>query len=120
MNSRVISILGTFVLLAMCGGSSFASNIAVAPNGGFWVQTTKRTIALDGAPEFANVPHAGNIVAVPGHNGYWVVTGEKIGLGPALSSDSGSNETGTLYARGDAPLICGPNDGDSSKQVLRL
>lgn len=57
--------------------------------------------------------NAGNIVAVPGHNGYWVVTGEKIGLGPALSSDSGSNETGTLYARGDAPLICGPNDGDS-------
>jgi hypothetical protein len=50
MNSRVISKLGTFVLSAVCGVSSFASNIAVAPDGGFWVQATQRTIALDGAP----------------------------------------------------------------------
>jgi hypothetical protein len=53
---------------------AFASNIALAPNGGFWVQTDRGTAAVNGAPQFNNVPFGGNIVSFPGQNGYWVIT----------------------------------------------
>jgi hypothetical protein len=71
------------------------TSIAAAPGGGFWVQlhtpgnvTDYRTLAIDGAPEYESVNEAGSIVAVPGTNGYWVVT-----------------VTGGIYARG-APELC--------------
>jgi hypothetical protein len=75
----------------------FLTSIAAAPNGGFWLQRDGRadkvissTYAIDGAPEFANVPEPGSIAAIPGQEGYWVVT-----------------ETGSIFARGSAPQLCG-------------
>jgi len=72
------------------------TSIAAAPNGGFWVQVdgysnggVSRSLAIDGAPEFENVPHRGSIAAIPGREGYWVVT-----------------PGGGMYARGDAPQLC--------------
>ncbi len=78
--------------------SSFTS-IAAAPNGGFWVQvdngaTNSYTLAIDGAPQYQNVADPGSIIAVPGTNGYWVVTLD-----------------GYIYARGGAPTLCGGNPG---------
>jgi Ricin-type beta-trefoil lectin domain-like len=78
---------------------SFTS-IAEAPNGGFWVQVDSGenfsyTLAIDGAPQYQNVPDAGSIIAVPGTNGYWVVTVH-----------------GQIYARGGAPTLCGGNPGN--------
>ncbi len=75
------------------------TSIAAAPNGGFWVQVDashgsvlgkSRTLAIDGAPQFESVPVAGTIVAYPRGVGYWVVGGD-----------------GHIYARGDAPELCG-------------
>jgi hypothetical protein len=54
-------------------------------NSGF----TGETLAKDGAPPFENVPVAGNIAAIPGRNGYWVI-----------------NHNGEIFARGDAPQLC--------------
>jgi hypothetical protein len=72
------------------------TSLAAAPNGGFWVQVdgyanggASRSLAIDGAPEFENVPHRGSIAAIPGREGYWVVT-----------------PGGGMYARGDAPQLC--------------
>jgi hypothetical protein len=78
--------------------SSFTS-IAAAPNGGFWVQvdngeTNSYTLAIDGAPQYENVPDPGSIIAVPGTNGYWVVSLD-----------------GYIYARGGAPTLCAGNPG---------
>ena len=74
------------------------TSIAAAPNGGFWVQVDNRggngitsvTLPKQCAPVFENVLHRGNIAAIPGRNGYWVVRAD-----------------GTLYARDDAPSRCG-------------
>ncbi len=75
------------------------TSIAAAPNGGFWVQVDgphsnsgekSRTLAIDGAPQFESVPVAGTIIAYPHGVGYWVVGGD-----------------GHIYARGDAPELCG-------------
>jgi hypothetical protein len=59
------------------------SSIAAAPNGGFWVQFDKtqvdrsgETLTLEGAPAFENVRKRGSIAAIPGRNGYWVVSDE--------------------------------------------
>jgi hypothetical protein len=108
---KVTSTFRTVFLLVICGSASaLASNIAVAPNGGFWVQSNRGTSAVNGAPQFADVPYSGVIVAVPGHNGYWVVTSPSPG---GVTVGGNNSDNGHLYARGDAPLICGPNDGDS-------
>jgi hypothetical protein len=77
-------------------GKSYATSIAAAPSGGFWVQVdnthehrSSETLAKDGAPAFGDVPEVGNIAAIPGRNGYWVVT-----------------DDGQIFARGDAPQLC--------------
>jgi hypothetical protein len=80
--------------------SSVLTSIAAAPNGGFWVQLhdlswhpqqppVDRTIPFDGAPVFEDVDKAGSIAAIPGRNGYWIVTAY-----------------GEIHQRGDAPLLC--------------
>ncbi|MFZ1052276.1 MAG: RICIN domain-containing protein [Candidatus Sulfotelmatobacter sp.] len=81
------------------------TSIAAAPNGGLWVQVdgvanggASRTLALDGAPQFDNVPYRGAIAAIPGRNGYWVVASD-----------------GTIYSRGDAPPLCGGRLSNCSK-----
>jgi hypothetical protein len=76
--------------------------IAAAPSGGFWLQrdaskeskptSSTGTYAIDGAPQFANVPYQGSIAAIPGQEGYWVVT-----------------RTGSIFARGTAPELCANN-----------
>jgi ricin-type beta-trefoil lectin protein len=87
------------------GGSVNLTSIAAAPNGGFWVQVDafsngggyNRTLAIDGAPQFEDVPYRGSIAAIPHRNGYWVVT-------PA----------GMIYPRGDAPSLCNQRLSDCS------
>jgi hypothetical protein len=83
--------------LPSLSGQGSVTSIAAAPKGGFWLQIDGRrsgvasgTQAIDGAPQFENVPVPGSIAAIPGQEGYWVVT-----------------ETGTIYARGSAPQLCG-------------
>jgi len=77
------------------GGGNYTS-IAAAPNGGFWAQVhgdsggQTRTIAIDGAPAYESVNEVGSIAAIPGKNGYWVVT-----------------TGGNIHARGEAPQLCG-------------
>jgi hypothetical protein len=80
-------------------GDSIVTGIAAAPTGGFWIQGDNyagnfpggsRTIALHGAPVFENIPSSGSIAAIPGGNGYWVITPE-----------------GRVYSRGEAWQICG-------------
>jgi hypothetical protein len=78
------------------GYGSFTS-VAAAPNGGFWIQldgnsnsSTTGTYAIDGAPQFESVQARGSIAAIPGREGYWIVS-----------------TTGQIYARGDAPELCG-------------
>lgn len=74
------------------------TSIALAPNGGYWVQVDENgsfyTLAVNGAPQYENVAHRGSIIAVPGTSGYWVVTVD-----------------GHIYARGGAPNLCGGNPG---------
>jgi hypothetical protein len=81
------------------GGDSLSFDLtsaAAAPNGGFWVQLDDRggplsgTYAIDGAPKFPSIPVGGNIAAIPGQEGYWVVSG-----------------SGQIFARGSAPQLCG-------------
>jgi len=85
-------------------GSVNLTSIAAAPKGGFWVQvdgfakgTESRTLAVYGAPQFANVGDRGSIAAIPGQEGYWVVSAE-----------------GRIYARGDAPPLCDGQLSDCS------
>ena len=33
-----------------------------------------RTLAIGGAPQFDSVPFRGSIAAIPGKEGYWIVT----------------------------------------------
>lgn len=83
-----------------CGGRSSVTSIAPAPNGGVWIQVSSRadhgsgapghTIATDAAPKFADVTTAGYLAAIPGRNGYFVVS---------LS--------GHIDSRSDAPDLCG-------------
>jgi hypothetical protein len=81
------------------------TSIAAAPNGGFWVQVDDysngggagHTVAIDGAPQFENVPARGTIAAIPGRGGYWVVT-----------------QAGRIYSRGDAPTLCDSQLSDCS------
>ncbi len=76
------------------GPGAFTS-VAAAPNGGFWVQRDGNpfdltgTYAIDGAPQFESVQVRGSIAAIPGREGYWIVS-----------------TTGEIYARGDAPELC--------------
>jgi hypothetical protein len=75
------------------------TSVAAAPGGGFWVQWDNflfaedangaATYAKDGAPMFENVENKGSIAAIPGRNGYWVVS-----------------HTGRIFTRGDAPQLC--------------
>jgi hypothetical protein len=68
------------------------TSIAVAPNGGFWVQrddTRSGTLALDGAPDLGSIDAKGSIVTVPGLKGYWIV-----------------GVSGEIYAVGDAQALC--------------
>jgi hypothetical protein len=62
-------------------GNHYLTSIAAAPNGGFWVQVdgttgggASRTLAIGGAPQFANVPERGSIVADQGWVGCWLVS----------------------------------------------
>jgi Ricin-type beta-trefoil lectin domain-like len=81
------------------GDAMVLTSIAAAPNGGYWIQVDggssnnsnggSRTIAIDGAPPFENIPDRGSIAAIPGKAGYWVV-----------------NPKGHIYARGTAPELC--------------
>jgi hypothetical protein len=80
-------------------GDHQLTSIAYAPNGGFWVQVDTYVNVLPGpdawtiahgAPEFENVAERGTIASIPGRNGYWVVT-----------------NTGQIFARGEAPELCG-------------
>jgi hypothetical protein len=78
-------------------GDQELTSIAGAPGGRFWVQEDNllgdpqgETLAKDGAPGFENVPKRGSIAAIPGRNGYWVVT-----------------DGGQIFARGDAPSLWG-------------
>jgi hypothetical protein len=83
-------------------GASVLTSIAASPKGGFWVQfedlyadnwePDARTIPWDGAPVFDDVDKAGSIAAIPGKNGYWIVTG-----------------AGEIHQRGEAPLLCSNN-----------
>ncbi|MGJ5814247.1 hypothetical protein [Paludibaculum fermentans] len=75
-------------------GNVFVTNAAQAPNGGFWIQVNDtvnggRTIVSGGAPVFESVNAPGTLVAMPGKNGYWVIT-----------------KRGDIHARGEAPPLC--------------
>jgi hypothetical protein len=111
--SCILSIRGPVVLLSLAvlgltpvkadaslpfwTGDQELTSIAGAPGGGFWVQEDNLlgdpqggTLAKEGAPGFENVSKRGSIAAIPGRNGYWVVT-----------------DDGQIFARGDAPSLCG-------------
>jgi len=78
-------------------GENFTS-IAAAPNGGYWVQVDgengapDETRAINGAPSFPTIGQPGTIAAIPGQEGYWVVTRD-----------------GVIHSRGTAPT--GPELG---------
>jgi hypothetical protein len=78
-------------------GEQRLTSIAAAPKGGFWVQVDNKfegyngeTLPKAGAPLFENVGWRGSIAAIPGRDGYWVVS-----------------DGGLIFARGDAPELCG-------------
>jgi hypothetical protein len=86
------------------------TSIAAAPNGGFWIQKDQwnsnrdrrdqedgQTLSTDGAASFENVSKAGSIAAIPGRNGYWVVSWD-----------------GRIFNRGDALSLCGGRLSDCS------
>ena len=106
-NHMLGTVLGTLVLLfsftstpanASAPGAGNYTSIALAPNGGYWIQVDRGpdsyTLAINGAPQYQSVPKRGSIAAIPGTSGYWVV-----------STD------GYIYARGGAPELCGGNPG---------
>ncbi len=75
-------------------GNLYVTSVAQAPNGGFWIQVNDtvnggRTIVSGQAPVFESVNAPGALVAVPGKNGYWVIT-----------------KRGDIHARGEAPMLC--------------
>jgi hypothetical protein len=78
-------------------GASHLTSVAAAPEGGFWVQKDYgtdnypggQTVPKGGAPGFENISTRGSIAAIPGRNGYWVVS-----------------DDGEIFARGDAPQLC--------------
>ncbi|WP_321474069.1 hypothetical protein [uncultured Paludibaculum sp.] len=75
-------------------GNVYVTSAAQAPNGGFWIQVNDtvnggRTVVSGGAPVFESVNAPGTLVAIPGKNGYWVIT-----------------KRGDIHARGEAPLLC--------------
>ncbi|MEI9979583.1 MAG: hypothetical protein WDN23_11395 [Edaphobacter sp.] len=89
------------------------TTIAVAPNGGYWVQIYDayghgKTIALNGAPQFESIPYIGFITSSPGVNGYWIVTpnGKIINRGAAASICNGDLTTYSNFrpGHGDKPL----------------
>ncbi len=116
-----LAILGFLSLMAVPAEASYPTDgpgsytsVAAAPNGGFWVQLDGNpasdpvgTYAIGGAPQFESVEARGSIAAIPGNEGYWVVS-----------------RTGQIDARGNAPQLCGgqlsncsgypwsPKDGD--------
>ncbi len=115
--SRVSTAMASaLILVALClvfataqaslpttGGVNLTS-VAAAPKGGFWVQVDgyangipSTTLAVGGAPEFANVPYRGSIAAIPGNDGYWVVT-----------------PNGRIFARGTAIPLCDGQLSDCS------
>jgi len=81
-------------------GTNILTSFAASPNGGFWVQVDggidndenggSRTLAIGGAPQFTSVPYRGSIAAIPGHEGYWIVT-----------------DKGAIFPEGSAPALCG-------------
>jgi hypothetical protein len=121
--SLYFSIQSLFVFLGvgLLPSSTFASyhsvatgllltSVAAAPGGGFWAQWDNpeksgnpiygpagQTLALNGAPAFEDVSKEGSIAAIPGRNGYWVVT-----------------RGGSIVARGDAPQLCNGELSDCS------
>jgi hypothetical protein len=73
-------------------GTQLLTSVAAAPPGGFWVQVddgSGETLAKDGAPNLGSIPDRGSIAAMPGRNGYWVVTSD-----------------GKILGRGEAPSLC--------------
>jgi hypothetical protein len=98
----------TLAILGLAPVATFASaptvfgekltSVAVTPGGDFWVQLDKgqvdsdagETLAKEGAPVFDSVSTRGSIAAIPGRNGYRVVTYD-----------------GRIHYRGDAPWLCG-------------
>lgn len=87
------------------------TSIAAAPGGGFWIQLQDKyecppactptppgyTIFHDGAPVYEQLYHAGLIAAVPGTDGYWIVTLE-----------------GKIHSRGGARQLCNGSLGACS------
>jgi hypothetical protein len=74
------------------------TSLAAAPNGGFWVQVDLwngshprrgETLFVDGAPDSGNLDRRGSIAAIPGRDGYWIVTA-----------------TGEIQVLGTAPDLC--------------
>jgi hypothetical protein len=79
------------------------TSIAMAPNGGFWVQVDQyapygnigsggrgRTVSVDNqAPVLSSVEDRGTIISPPGKNGYWVL-----------------EPKGKVYTVGDVPKLC--------------
>lgn len=91
--------------------SAFSSAIAIAPNGGAWVQTqTRGTVGIGGPQMFPAQPgdqSPGVIVAVPGGGaGYWVLVTPTPGAHSYIANGK-EIRTGALYAYGNASLICG-------------
>ncbi|MBV8223954.1 MAG: hypothetical protein JO232_02060 [Verrucomicrobia bacterium] len=84
--------------LAGEGRAAQMTSIAAAPGGGFWIQKDTsaltshngETIVYGEAPVFDNVSTRGSIAAIPGREGYWIV-----------------GDRGEIFARGDAPQLCG-------------
>ncbi|MGA6973179.1 MAG: hypothetical protein WBY93_16220 [Candidatus Binatus sp.] len=98
MYFRIVSAASSFFLLLILSlaplpampslptgpGTNILTSFAASPNGGFWVQVDggidndenggSRTLAIGGAPQFNSVPYRGSIAAIPGHEGYWIVT----------------------------------------------
>jgi hypothetical protein len=98
-----LSIMGITIAaeasLPLPGGDSLVTGIAASSNGGFWMQFDhtgqpdgyrRGTYPLLGAPVFESVGAEGSIGAIPGGNGYFVIT-----------------PWGSIYSRGEASQNCG-------------
>lgn len=101
-STAILSTIGLGATLAVPAAAPAASSrvesksfdltsVAPALHGGYWVQSAARgTVGFGGADPFGGVRGEGTIVANPAGQGYWVVTG-----------------AGDIYARGNAPFLCG-------------
>jgi hypothetical protein len=102
--SVAVLTLATLGLAPVCAEASLPrgdnqstlTSVAAAPGGGFWVQIDSTagnfpsgTFPKEGAPVFDSISERGSIAAIPGRNGYWVVS-----------------SSGKIVARGDAPQLC--------------